>query len=306
MTEITAHTDFIQPFQVEGQENGVALRGRMVRLGPSLNQALAGHDYPSVVSRLLGETVAVALILASSLKYEGVFILQTKSDGPISTLMADVTSAGDFRCYAIFDEQKLSEIMAQEGEPTLMRLLGVGYLAFSVDQGQDTERYQGLTELAGTSLADCAHQYFQQSEQLSTAMVAMAEEQGQVSGALMIQQLPNESGVVKDDEISEEDWRRAVALMSSVSPRELLDDDLPAADLLFRLFHEDGVRLYDASPVQNKCRCSESKVRQTLASFSSEEMEGLYEYNKISVVCEFCKTGYHYSREDMASLRETL
>ena len=302
----TVYTDFIQPFQVEGQENGIALRGRMVRLGPALCQALAGHNYPPVVSRLLGETVAVALTLASSLKYQGVFILQTKSDGPIKTLMADVTSTGGFRCYAIFDEEQLSEVMAQnpEHEPSLMRLLGAGYLAFSVDQGQDMERYQGLTELAGTSLADCAHQYFQQSEQLNTAMVVLAEEQGQVSGTLMIQQLPPEGGLANDASDSEEDWRRAVTLMSSVTARELLDDGLPAADLLFRLFHEDGVRLYDSSVVRNECRCSEIKVRQTLVSFSIEEVEDLYENNTISVVCEFCKTGYHYNREDMASLRE--
>ena len=304
--ELTGNIDFIQSFQIEGQKNGTALRGRLTRLGPTLKKALSGHDYPPIVSRLLSETVVVALILANSLKYEGVFILQTKGDGPIKTLMADVTSAGSFRCYASFDEDQLKGVLAEEEEPSLMRLLGAGYLAFSVDQGPDTERYQGLTELVGSSLADCAHQYFQQSDQLNTAMVVLSEASGQVAGALMIQQLPSETGQVTDPEELEEDWRRAVALMSSVKPRELLDDDLPSTDLLYRLFHEDGVRLFDINEIRNECRCSETKVRQTLVSFSDEELGDLYENDKISVVCEFCKTGYYFSREDMVTLRSTL
>ncbi len=303
-----SYTDFIQSFQVEGEgnrEDKVALRGRMTRLGPELNKAFERQNYPAMVSKLLGETVAVSLILASSLKYEGVFVLQTKGDGPISMLMADVTSEGSFRSYAIFDQEKLDAVLAKNEAPSLLQLLGAGYLAFSVDQGPDTERYQGITELTGASIADCAHQYFQKSEQLKTAMVVMAEASGQVAGALMIQQLPSDGTPAADaaSEEVEEDWLRAVTLMSSVKANELLDDDLASEDLLYRLFHEDGVRVFDVEPVINKCRCSEDKVRQTLVAFSAEEVDSLYENDKISVVCEFCKIGYYYSREDMATLR---
>lgn len=300
--DMTVYTDSLEVFQIEGQSFGADLRGRMVRIGPALKQALEGHNYPPVVARLLGETVAVSLMLASSLKYDGVFVLQTKSEGPIKTLMADVTSAGDFRCYANFDQEQLDAVLEGEEEPTLMRLLGPGYLAFSVDQGPDTERYQGLTELTGTSLADCAHQYFSQSDQLKTAMVVMAEERGQIAGALMIQQLPHDAKHHDEQESVEEDWHRAIALMSSVTARELLDDGLPPAELLYRLFNQDGVRMFESRTLCNKCRCSQAKVSGALISFSEEEREGLFEDDKISVVCEFCQTGYSFSRDDVAKL----
>jgi molecular chaperone Hsp33 len=299
MIDATAHSDFIQSFQVEGHGNGPALRGRMVRAGSALCQALGRHDYPPVVSRLLAETVVLSLILSSTLKYQGVFTLQTKSDGPIKTLMADVTRNGVFRCYASFDEGKLDAVLANDEAPSLMRLLGPGYLSFNVDQGPNMEPYQGLTELTGGTLVDCAHHYFQQSEQLRTAVVALAEDRGQLAGALLIQQLPLEDNRFGDDNDGDENWRRAVTLMSTVTARELLDDGFPAENLLFRLFHEDGVRLFDREPVSNQCRCSEAKIRQTLLSFAAKELEDLYEDDAIHVVCEFCKTQYNFSHEDM-------
>ncbi len=299
MIEVAGNTDYIQSFQVEGQGGGAALRGRMVRVGPALCQALGRHDYPSVVFQLLAETVVLSLILSSTLKYQGVFTLQTKSEGPIKTLMADVTHNQGFRCYANVDEEKLAAVLKNDASPSLMGLLGPGYLSFNVDQGPDMEPYQGITELKGSTLVDCAHHYFQQSEQLRTAVVALAENRGQVAGALMIQQLPlneNLPDLVSD---SEENWRRAVTLMSTVTARELLDEGLPAEDLLFRLFHEDGVRLFDRETISNVCRCSEAKIRQTLLSFDPQELEDLYENNSIEVVCEFCKTQYNFSHEDM-------
>lgn len=299
MTTPVVNTDYIQSFQVEGQGDKPALRGRLVRVGPALRQALAGHDYPPIVLKLLAETVVLSLILASTLKYQGVFTLQTKSDGPIKTLMADVTRNRGFRCYANVDEDKLAQVLADDDSPSLIGLLGPGYLSFSVDQGPNTEPYQGLTELTGSTLADCAHHYFQQSEQLKTAVVALAEERGQVGGALMIQQLPLDESQPEHISDAQENWRRAVSLMSTVTPRELLDDDLSGEDLLYRLFHEDGVRLFDTTPLRNECRCSKARLRQTLLSFGPKELEGLYENNVIQIVCEFCKSQYDFSREDM-------
>ncbi len=297
MTDAVAksYSDCVQHFQVEGP----GLRGRMVRVGPELEKALLPHDHPLAVAKLLGETVAVALILSSSLKYEGIFTLQIKGDGPIATLMADVTSAGAFRCYASYDVEKLDALHASDNTPSLPRYLGAGHLAFTVDQGEDMERYQGITELTGASLTDCAHQYFQQSEQLQTAMIALADDDGRSAGALMVQQLPDAPGVDHDDD---EDWRRTVVLMSSVTSAELLDHALNPADLLYRLFHEDGVRLYDADGVRNECRCSDKKVSSTLRSFPRAEVEDLREDGVVRVTCEFCKTDYVFGDNELDAL----
>lgn len=291
-------TDCVQHFQVEGP----GLRGRLVRVGSALQQALEPHHYPETVERLLGETVAVTITLASALKYDGIFTLQAVGDGAIKTLMADVTSGGAFRCYARFDEDMLTTTLEAETTPSLPRLMGAGHLAFTVDQGADTERYQGITELTGSTLADCAHHYFRQSEQLQTAMVSMYNPTTRVSGAIMVQQLP-ETPVAPGEEGEEtEDWRRAVILMSSIKSSELLDETLPPSDLLFRLFHEDGVRLFDTHTVRNQCRCSENKVRGTLKSFPRVEIDDMNEDGIVTVTCEFCKTGYAFDSIELDTL----
>jgi molecular chaperone Hsp33 len=281
-------TDCVQHFQVEGP----GLRGRMVRLGPAMRQALDAHKYPEPVARLLGETVAVTITLASALKYDGIFTLQAIGDGAIKTLMADITSDGGFRCYARFDEDMLNEILKSDTDPSLPRLMGAGHLAFTVDQGEDTERYQGITELTGSTLADCAHHYFRQSEQIQTAMIAMCDPLDGVSGAVMIQQMPDENTPPGEEPEESDDWRRAVILMSSVKSTELLDTTLAPADLLFRLFHEDGVRLFDQTLVSNQCRCSTEKVENTLKSFPRTEIDDMHDDGVVTVTCEFCMVDY--------------
>jgi len=292
--------DIIQPFQIEGP----GLRGRMVRVGPSLKKALDPHNYPTVVGALLGEAVATALILASSLKYEGIFTLQTTGNGPIGTLMADVTSDGAYRCYARYDADRVATVMQDNPDASLPHLLGAGHMAFTVDQGPSTERYQGVTELTGVSMTDCAHANFRQSEQLQTAMVILADADAAMAGALMVQQLPEQTGFMGDgDEV--DDWRRTVILMSSVRRNELLDADLMPSELLFRLFHEDGVRLFDQQPVRNECRCSSRKVERTLQSFPRAEIEDMQEQGIVCVTCEFCKTDYNFDTAALDALYST-
>lgn len=286
-TSASGSVDLIQPFQVEGP----GLRGRLVRVGPSLKDALAPHEYPPAVGELLGETVATALILASALKYEGIFTLQTASNGPIGTLMADVTSDGAFRCYAQYDAERLAAICKDAAEVSLPHLLGAGHLAFTVDQGPETERYQGVTELTGASMVDCAHAYFRQSEQLQTAMVILANPEAATAGALMIQKLPGQTSTGDEDD---EDWRRTVIMMSSVKSEELLDTTLMPGDLLYRLFHEQGVRLFDPQSVRNECRCSSEKIERTLKSFPRSEIEEMHEEGVVTVTCEFCKTDFRF------------
>src|SRR5947209_13036623 len=163
---MTAADDLVQPFQIEA----TSLRGRLVRLGAVVDTILTRHAYPEPVATLLGEAIVVAVILAGALKYEGVFTLQTKGDGPVRLLVADVTSAGAVRGYAQYDAALLAKAAGGKATASVPRLLGAGHIAFTVDQGEHTERYQGIVELQGATLAECAHHYFRQSEQLQAGI----------------------------------------------------------------------------------------------------------------------------------------
>ncbi len=291
-------TDCIQNFEVEN----TALRGRLVRVGPALRHALEAHRYPPLVEKLLGEAVVVAITLASVLKYDGIFTFQASGDGPVHTLMADMTSGGHFRCYARFDETAVAELAETTEAPSLPRLMGGGHLSFTLDQGPDTERYQGLTALSGRTLADCAHHYFRQSEQIQTAMVVLYDGVTKTAGAIMVQKLPEKDFIPGEDMEETEDWRRAVILMSSVRASELLDEQLPAPDLLYRLFHEGGVRLFEERSIGNRCRCSESKVRTTLRSFDRQQINDMLDNNMLDVTCEFCMTTYTFGTSELDTL----
>ena len=250
--------DQVQPFQIEAS----SLRGRLIRMGTALDTIIAAHDYAAPVAGLLAETVVLAGMLSSALKYQGIFTLQARGDGPVSTVMADVTSAGDMRGYARVDEAHLSELDAAPAE--LRTLLGKGHLAFTVDQGPNTQRYQGIVELTGGTLAECLQFYFRQSEQIDAGLkVAVGQRDGAWrGGGLMVQRLPEEPGTVASDR--EDDWRRTMVLMSSCTPAELLDPDLSPHGVLYRLFHEDGVRVYAPTGVQAGCRCSRERIAHIL------------------------------------------
>ncbi len=199
MSERRASDDVVRPFRLG--RHGV--RGRHVRLGAAVDIVLGQHAYPRTVSALLGEMMALGAVLASSLKFEGVFSIQTKSDGPVRMMVADITSAGAVRGYADFDRAALAA--AATGEGSVPRLLGAGYLAFTVDQGPKTERYQGIVELVGATLSECAHNYFRQSEQIETGIKLAAApvvgnglRQGAAAGwragAIMLQRAPGDGG----------------------------------------------------------------------------------------------------------------
>lgn len=308
-TDLPELGDFIQPFQIEA----LGIRGRFVRLGSALEAAIGPHGYPPTVAGLLSQTVTLAAALAGALKFKGIFTLQTQSDGPISVLIADVTSDGSLRAYARFDPERLAAAEADAATAAVPRFLGSGYLAFTVDQGPDTDRYQGITELAGGTLAECAQAYFRQSEQIETAinMAAQAPASGVQprAAALMVQRLPAKgttfSHFGEDAEDGGDDgWRRAVILTSSAKGAELLDPAVGPNDLLYRLFHEDGVRVYRPKPLVHACRCSRDKVVTTLGSFPRSDIEGMAEDGRITVTCEFCKTDYHFDEDEMDALFE--
>jgi molecular chaperone Hsp33 len=308
-----AADDLIQPFQIESH----ALRGRLVRLGPSIDAILSAHDYPEPVAALLGETVTLAALFADAMKFEGILTIQTKSDGPVNLLVADVTSTGDIRGYAGYDPEKLSAALSGPVEATVPLLLGSGYLAFTVDQGPHTERYQGIVELIGATLADCAHHYFRQSEQLDAAIqLAAGRVGGEPAGAwraggLMLQHLPPEGGKAEhnwdiDAQLDADGWRESVVLMGTATGDELLGPQLSPRDLLYRLFHEVGVRVYRPKTLMQNCRCSREKVRNTLASLPRAEVEDCKEENsgEVVVTCQFCNAAYRFDDTALAELYE--
>ncbi len=295
--------DLVQPFQIEP----FALRGRLVRLGMAIDTILTQHDYPEPVAIMLGEAIALAGALAGALKYEGVFTLQTKGDGPIRMMVADVTTAGAIRGYAQIDQAKLDAMTGASA--AVPRLLGAGYLALTVDQGEHTERYQGIVELQGGTLAECVHHYFHQSEQVEAALkVAVAKTpgaDGQMrwrAGALMIQRLPSETFTLEREE-EDEGWRRATILMASSTSAELIDPSLPADQLLFRLFHEDGVRAHPAHHLAAQCRCSRERVESVLHSLPADDLEEMKVDGLVTVTCEFCSKVYAFSDDDLAALK---
>ena len=291
--------DLVQPFQIET----FGLRGRLVRLGAVLDAAIVPHDYPPPVAGMMAETLVLSALLASGLKYDGIFTLQTQGDGPLDTMVADVTSDGDIRGYARFDADRLATA-SEAGGGAVPRLLGAGHMAFTVDQGPDTERYQGITELAGATLTDCARDYFRRSEQLDAAIAVAAEPGGNGGGgraaALTIHRLPSPEGAAEDD--AEDEWRRAVILMSSVRAAEMLDAALTPADLLYRLFHREGVRVFRQRRLRHACRCSRKRVVRILGSFPRAEVESMAEDGRVTVTCEFCKASYVFEEPDVARL----
>lgn len=297
---ISEFGDFIQPFQIED----LGILGRIVRLDGALASAFARQNYSVEVASLLAEAMALTASLSGIIKFDGIFTLQTQSDGPVNLLMSDITSDGDMRGYARFDAEAVELASARSGS-MVPKFLGAGHLALTIDQGQDTERYQGIVELTGGSIADCAQAYFKNSEQLETAIIVVSEiEADEIprAAALMIQRMPgeDEESMARDDE--DEAWHRAVALMSSIKAEELLSTELSVSQVLYRLYHEDGVRVYPQKPVQHTCRCSYEKVSSTLSSFPREEIEDMSEEGVVTVTCEFCKTDYRFAKEDVANL----
>jgi molecular chaperone Hsp33 len=298
--------DVVQPFQLDP----FALRGRLVRLGPTVDRILNQHDYPAPVATLLGEAITLAVMLAGALKYEGVFTLQTKSDGPVRFLVADVKTDGAVRGYAQYDATRLGEVVPADGEesPSVPKLLGTGYIAFTVDQGDDTERYQGIVSITGETLAECAQHYFRQSEQfqagLKLAVGRTGEEGTWRAGGLMLQRVPPEGGHAPIADDVEDAWRRVMVLMSSATSAELVAPDLPPRRLLWRLFHDDGVRVYQTHPVEARCRCSRERVAGILKAFPSDEIDEMKKEEVTTVTCEFCNTRYEFAAEELAEIAD--
>lgn len=298
--------DAIQPFQVEG----LHLSGRVVRLGEAVDRVLTQHDYPEAVSRLLGELMALAAALGGGLKFDGRLTVETRGDGPIRLIAVDYMSDGRMRGYASYDADRVNEqaaTRAAQASP-VPHLIGNGLMALTVDQGKGVELYQGLVSLDGATLSDCAHNYFQQSEQIDTALkLAVSHRDGAWrAGAITMQRLaelgPGDTAIVSADR--EDDWRRAVALLSSATGDELTDPGLSTHTLLWRLFHEDGVRVYETKDLSFGCSCSDERALAVLRRIPATEMDDLVVDGVVEVICQFCNRRQTFTPDEIATSHE--
>ncbi len=293
--------NIIQPFQLEN----TALRGRIVRLGSVLDDVLTPHQYPLPVAHLLGQAATLALLLSSMMKYEGVFTFQAQGDGPVSMLIADVTSAGDVRACATFRDGMLEKLKAAGSESfSFIDILGKGYVAFTVDQGDHAERYQGIVQMDDAGLLASMNNYFTQSEQIGTGIKLSVErtDKGWRAGAIMLQHMPeDDKRAQRSDHSLKEDWVRSNMLLASCKDDELTSAAIPANELLFRLFHEEGVRVYKAMPVRKGCRCTEPKLRSILNLMSGDDLEYMTVEGQIVMHCEFCSRDFCF---DPQSIRQ--
>jgi len=288
--------------------SGGLVRGRVVRLGHALDEVLAGQaDLPEPVLRLLAETTVLAVALAGGLKYEGVFTFQVSADGPVHTLMADVTSTGDLRAVCRVERARLAEAVADlaaaDGEPRA--LLGRGHVAFTVDQGPRTDRYQGITDLTAGSLAAAVEHYFAQSEQLPTHVRAAAGRTADGAwrgGCLLIQRMPPEAGG-RGGSGADDAWETAGVLLDTVATEELLAADLAPDRLAHRLFHGESLVPGDTRPLRFGCRCSREKLAAVLARYPRSELESLKQDDGlVSASCQFCGAHYTFGDQDLDAL----
>lgn len=310
---MSAADDLVLPFDIKP----LGVRGRVVRLGPVIDDILQRHDYPPPVSALLAEALALTAMLGTTLKFEGKFILQTKTDGPVDMIVTDFVSPAGVRGYARFDAKRL----ALFDRPTQGQLLGKGYLAMTVDQGPEMDRYQGIVPLDGGTLTEAADTYFRQSEQIPTRLklasgpLQMAGDKASHwrSGAIIVQHLPQEGGASPiafssgdapeghDEQVPENDnWVKARLLTDTVEAHELLDPTVSPETLLYRLYHEDGVTVYPATALHRHCTCSAQAVTDMLKRFPPEDRADMVEHGEIKVTCEFCSTSYRFKPEELA------
>jgi len=297
-------------------------RGRSVRLANALHQIITAHNYPAPVARVLGEAIVLTALMGSSLKFSGRFILQAQTDGPVNLIVVDLDAPDGLRAYARYDDEAIAALDAQQKSNT-SQLLGKGHLAMTVDQGAHTERYQGIVEIDGSGFENAAHQYFIQSEQIPTKVRLAVGEiavQGKAgsqwrAGGMMVQHLPKsrEEPEQVSDEIVDlpggdnpdkaasgsgepDNWLQAQSLFATISDDELLDPQISIERLLFRLFHEKGVMVFEPEPLVARCTCSAERTEAMLqANFSDKERQEMARNGEIEISCEFCATAYHFN-----------
>jgi molecular chaperone Hsp33 len=288
----------VAPFAIEG----APVRGRLARLGSAIDEVLTRHDYPEAVANLLGEACTLAALVGSNLKFEGRLIVQAQGDGPVAYVVADYDSNGGLRGYCRYDADRVAEVSTGFARPGAKTLLGQGVFIMTLDQGPDTARHQGVTPIEGETFALCAETYFAQSEQTPTR-VRLAVGQADTgdglhwrSGGMLIQAVAGDEARGSTDDA----WTRTQAFFETIGEDELIDPSLPSETLLFRLFHEDGVRLFESKPLAAVCRCSQDRIGALLSQFPADEREDMVEADgKIRVTCEYCARIYAVTPDEV-------
>ncbi|MFV0281501.1 MAG: Hsp33 family molecular chaperone [Rhodoblastus sp.] len=297
--------DVVLPFAVEALD----LRGRLVRLGPGIDSIVQRHGYPAPVARLLCEAAALTVLLGSAMKQDGLFQLQARTEGAVDMIVVDFDTPDRLRAFARFDAARLAAAEA-EGKTGGAELLGRGHLGLTVDPGGSGNRYQGVVALEGEGLERAAHHYFERSEQIPTVVRLAVGEIVTAAGAhwraggLIVQFLPESedrrrqadlapgdapAGTLPPEPDEDEAWTEGRALAGTVEAHELIDPSLSGERLLFRLFHERGVRVFPPADVRDQCRCSTASIRTMLQRFTAQERADMVgEDGKIGVTCEFC------------------
>ena len=278
--------------------------GRICRLDSVLKTIVNKHGYMKNVSAALTETTALAVLLANALKFEGLFTLQLQGNGPVSTVVVDVTSEGKMRACANYDKERLEKAFAlrkNEGEiEATPHLLGTGTLAFTIDNGTDNY-HQGVVDLKGKTLEECALRYFRKSEQIETMLKLFVsipddEEGDWKAGGILLQRVPEFGG--KDVSVSNiPDLRNeAEILMKSLKKEELFDENLSLGDILYRLYHANNLVITKNNSYEFSCRCGREKLLNTLRGFSENELSAMLDENsKITAKCGFCSEVYEFT-----------
>jgi molecular chaperone Hsp33 len=303
--------DLVLPFQTVTSR----MVGRVVRLGLSADTILKRHEYPVPVSETLGQSLALAALLGTALNFEGRLIIQTKSDGALGFLVVQFETPGLVRGYASFDRVRVAALGKGGGQSAL---LGSGHFAMTIDPTEGKERYQGIVPLDGGTVTDAAEGYFRQSEQLPTFIrLAVARHFSSAGGdrgwhwrvgGILVQHVAPEAASVAETEEDEQfllgdkddHWERVKLLASTVEDHELTDPTLSPEELLYRLFHEEGVRVMPARPIAVHCKCSRERVHGFLKSFGAEELGDMREDDgQIGVTCEFCNSKYRFRPDEI-------
>ena len=297
---VAPKNDFVLPFLLDGLE----LHGRLIRLGSAIDEIILAHDYPWPVAHLLAEALTLTAMLASIFKYKGVLNLQIKGDGPVGLIVCDATDGGLLRGYAKFERNRLPPFCYKKNNAA--RLLGEGYLAFTVERGPDKERYQGIVELGGRTLEQCAHHYFQQSVQYDAVLklgVSQDRDKTWRAGGIMLQCLPRQESIAFGKKIDEA-WSKHRDLVQKIKPITLYQSGISPFTVLFELFNGDNIRVYEAKNLRAKCSCSKERIEVVLAALPNEEIESLKVNGKIVVTCEFCNLQTIFCESDLTELRD--
>ncbi|TBU97141.1 Hsp33 family molecular chaperone HslO [Phytopseudomonas dryadis] len=267
------------------------VRGELVGLSASYQQVLAKHDYPQPVAQLLGELLAAASLLVGTLKFDGLLVLQVRSDGAVPLLMVECSSDGEVRGIARYAAERIGD------DAGLAQLMPEGVLAMTVDPRQG-QRYQGLVALDGDSLAECLSNYFATSEQLATRFWLCAD--GRRARGLLLQQLPADR--LKDDEERAASWQHLATLANTLQNEELLA--LDNETLLHRLYHEEPLRLFEPRPLRFRCSCSRERSAKALVSLGRADAEQLLDehHGRVEIDCQFCNERYAFDAADVAQL----